>query len=126
MVIKPEMQPDAAKADIWVPIRPGTDGALALAMLHVIINEKLYDKEFVDKWCYGFDKLVPHIQKYDPAWAEPITGLPAEKIIEIARIYAKAKSVSTMTGNAFDQMIDSSNAARSRHSAARCSDRASP
>lgn len=112
MAIKPEMQPDAAKADIWVPIRPGTDGALALAMLNVIINENLYDKEFVDKWCYGFDKLVPHIQKYNPVWAEPITGLPAEKIIEIARIYAKAKSVSTLIGNAFDQMVDSSNAVR--------------
>ena len=51
IVIKPEMQPDAAKADIWVPIRPGTDGALALAMLNVIVNEQLYDKDFVSKWC---------------------------------------------------------------------------
>jgi anaerobic selenocysteine-containing dehydrogenase len=112
MVIKPEMQPDAAKADIWVPIRPGTDGALALAMLNVIINEHLYDAEFVSRWCYGFDKLVPHIQKYTPEWAEPITGLPSGKIREVARLYAKAKSACILAGNAFDQTVDSSNAVR--------------
>ena len=82
IVIKPEMQPDASKADMWVPIRPGTDAALALAMLNVIINENLYDAEFVSRWCYGFDKLVPHVQKYTPEWAEPITGLPADRIKE--------------------------------------------
>jgi anaerobic selenocysteine-containing dehydrogenase len=106
------MQPDAAKADMWIPIRPGTDGALALAMLNVIINEQLYDKDFVSKWCYGFDKLVPHIQKYTPEWAEPITGLSAEKIKELARIYGTARSACISTGNAFDQNVDSNNAVR--------------
>jgi anaerobic selenocysteine-containing dehydrogenase len=112
VVIKPEMQPDAAKADIWVPIRPGTDGALALAMLHVIINENLYDADFVSKWCYGFDKLVPHIQKYSPEWAEPITGLPANQIREIARLYATTKPACILAGNGFDQTVDSNNAVR--------------
>jgi len=112
IVIKPEMQPDAAKADMWVPIRPGTNAALALAMLNVIINENLYDAEFVSQWCYGFDKLVPHIQKYTPEWAEPITGLPAYQIREVARLYGKAKSACILAGNAFDQNIDSNNAVR--------------
>lgn len=112
IVIKPEMQPDAAKADIWVPIRPGTDGALALAMLNVVINEHLYDAAFVSRWCYGFDKLVPHIQKYTPEWAEPITGLPASQIKEIARLYGKAKAACIQAGNAFDQTVDSNNAVR--------------
>jgi anaerobic selenocysteine-containing dehydrogenase len=112
IVIKPEMQPDAAKADIWVPIRPGTDGALALAMLHVIINESLYDIDFVSKWCYGFDKLVPHIQKYTPEWAEPITGLQADQIREVARLYGTIKPACIVPGNAFDQMVDSNNAVR--------------
>jgi anaerobic selenocysteine-containing dehydrogenase len=112
IVIKPEMQPDAAKADMWVPIRPGTDGALALAMLNVIINEQLYDQDFVSRWCYGFDKLVPYIQKYTPEWAEPITGLPSEQIMEIARIYGKAESACINIGNAFDQTVDSNNAVR--------------
>jgi anaerobic selenocysteine-containing dehydrogenase len=112
IVIKPEMQPDATKADMWVPIRPGTDAALALAMLNVIINEDLYDAEFVSRWCYGFDKLVPHIQKYTPQWAEPVTGLPANQIKELARLYAKAKSACILAGNAFDQTVSSNNAVR--------------
>jgi anaerobic selenocysteine-containing dehydrogenase len=113
VVIKPQMQPDAAKADIWVPIRPGTDGALALAMLNVVINENLYDEDFVNRWCYGFDRLVPHIQKYTPEWAETVTDIPAAQIVELARMYATAKAACISAGNAFDQMVDSSNAVRS-------------
>ncbi len=112
IVIKPQMQPDAAKADVWVPVRPGTDGALALAMLNVVVNEQLYDKKFVDEWCYGFDKLVPHIQKYSPEWASEITGLPAGQIAEIARLYATTEKACINTGNAFDQAVDSNNAVR--------------
>ncbi len=112
VVVKPQMQPDAAKADVWMPVRPGTDGALALAMLNVVINENLYDGEFVDKWCYGFDRLVPHIQKYTPEWAETITGLPAEQIRETARLYATTKAACINTGNAFDQAVSSNNAVR--------------
>jgi anaerobic selenocysteine-containing dehydrogenase len=112
IVIKPEMQPDAAKADIWVPIRPGTDGALALAMLHVIVNEKLYDKDFVSRWCYGFDKLVPHLQQYMPEWAEPITGISVDQIREIARLYATVKPACIQVGNAFDQTVASNSAVR--------------
>ncbi len=113
IVIKPQQQSDAAMADTWVPIRPGTDGALALAMLHVIINERLYDKEFVDKWCYGFERLVPHVQQYTPEWAESVTEVPRQQIVALARMYANAKSACIWAGNAFDQMVDSSNAVRS-------------
>ncbi|MEJ2739442.1 MAG: molybdopterin-dependent oxidoreductase [Dehalococcoidia bacterium] len=112
VVIKPEMQPDAARADMWVPIRPGTNAALALGMLNVIINEKLYDAGFVSRWCYGFDKLVSHIQKYSPEWTATITGLPVEQIIKLARLYANAKSACILAGNAFDQNVDSNNAVR--------------
>ena len=112
VVIKPQMQPDATKADVWMPVRPGTDGALALAMLNVVINEKLYDREFVDKWCYGFDKLVPHIQQYTPEWGEMITDLPAEQIRNVARLYAKTKAACIYAGNAFDQAVSSNNAVR--------------
>ncbi len=54
VAIKPSVEPDVAMSDIWVPVRPGTDAALALAMIHVIINERLYDVAFVNEWCYGF------------------------------------------------------------------------
>ncbi|MBN1625565.1 MAG: molybdopterin-dependent oxidoreductase, partial [Deltaproteobacteria bacterium] len=92
IAIKPSMEPDAALADMWIPIRPGTDAALALAMLNVIISTNLYDAEFVARYCYGFDELKEHIKKYPPSWAEPITGLPAEMIKEVAMLYGNAES----------------------------------
>jgi len=57
IAIKPTLEPDAALADIWVLIRPGTDAALALAMLHVIVCENLFDTDFVSQWCYGFNQV---------------------------------------------------------------------
>ena len=102
IAIKPTMEPDVALSDIWVPIRPGTDAALALAMLNVVVNEKLYDEAFVNEWTYGFDKLVPHVQKYTPEWAETITGVPAAQIRDIARIYATTKHASIDHGNGFE------------------------
>ena len=112
VVIKPEMQSDAAKADVWVPVRPGTDAALALAMINVLIEEKLYDADFVSRWCYGFDKLQAHVRKYTPEWAEPITGVQAAQIREVARLYGQARSACILAGNAFDQMVASNHAVR--------------
>lgn len=92
----------AAKADLWLQIRPGTDAALALAMLNVIINEKLYDKKFIDKWVYGFDKLVEHVTEYTPEWAEGITWIPALKIREAARLFATTKPACVFPGVAVE------------------------
>ena len=61
-------------------IRPGTDGALALAMINVIISEELYQRDFVEKYTYGFDKLVSHVEQYTPEWAEPLTNIKAKDI----------------------------------------------
>lgn len=88
IVIDPRLSETASKADLWLQLRPGTDGALALAMLNVIINEELYDKEFVAKWCLGFDELRDYVQEYSPQKGQEITWVPAEKIIEAARLYA--------------------------------------
>ena len=62
VVIDPRITFLASKADLYLPIRPGTDAALALGMLNVVINEDLYDHEFVDLWCYGFDALAERVQ----------------------------------------------------------------
>ncbi|MBN2061393.1 MAG: molybdopterin-dependent oxidoreductase [Deltaproteobacteria bacterium] len=113
IAIKPSMEPDAALADIWVPIRPGTDAALALAFLNVIIKANLYDAEFVGRYCYGFDELKDHIEKYTPEWAEPITGLPAEKIKEIATLYGNARSAAIDVGNGLEHAASASDAVRS-------------
>lgn len=110
--IKPTLEPDAALADLWVPIRPGTDAALALAMLHVIINERLYDETFVVKWCYGFDKLEEHIQKYPPEWAESVTGLPADQIRQAAEMYARTERASIDLGNGIEHAPSASDASR--------------
>jgi anaerobic selenocysteine-containing dehydrogenase len=91
IVIDPQLTPIATRADVWVPIRPNTDLAFALAMINTIINEELYDKKFVEKWTVGFDKLKEHVQKYTPEWAEKITDVPAETIKEVARMYATNK-----------------------------------
>ena len=61
----------ASKADVWLQLRPGTDSALALGLMNVIINEGLYDKEFVEKWTYGFDKLKERVQEYPPGQGLP-------------------------------------------------------
>ena len=64
-------------ADMWLALRPGTDAALALSMLHVIFTEKLYDKDFVEQWCYGFEEFYQHILSYTPQWGESVTGVAA-------------------------------------------------
>lgn len=101
VVIDPIHTETAAKADIWVPIRPGTDGALALAMLHVIITEGLYDADFVRNWTTGFEELKSHVQPYTPEWASPITDVPAKRIRELAILYGTTRPAIIRTGNTF-------------------------
>jgi thiosulfate reductase/polysulfide reductase chain A len=86
--LDPRFTKTAAKADEWYPIRPGTDMAFILALTHVIIKEKLYDKSFIEANTIGFDKLVPHIDKYTPEWAEAECEIPAANIRRIAREFA--------------------------------------
>ena len=104
VVVDPKRISLAKRADLYLPIRPGTDGALALALMHVIIKENLYEKDFVEQWTHGFDRLVPHIEPYTPEWAEKITWVPAEDIRRLARLYAQAESASIFQGtNTQDQ-----------------------
>ncbi len=91
IVIDPRFCEVAEHADLYLRVRPGTDAALALAMINVIIEEDLYDHEFVDEWCYGFDKLRERAAEWPPERAAEITWVPAEKIREAARMYATIK-----------------------------------
>jgi anaerobic selenocysteine-containing dehydrogenase len=88
IVIDPRETALSSRATLWLQIRPGTDAALALAMINVIISEGLWDKEFVDKWTYGFDKLKERVQEYTPERVAEITWLKAEDIIKAARLFA--------------------------------------
>jgi len=75
----------------WIPIKPGTDLAFMLAMIRIIINEELYDKDYVDNYTTGIDELKEAVQDYTPEWAAEITEVPAEKIEEVAREFATTK-----------------------------------
>ena len=89
------MRSDSAKmADEWVGVRSGTDGALALSMMNVIINERLYDEAFVQNWTKGFEDLRQYVQQFPPEKAETITRVPKETISAIAREIAGAKGAS--------------------------------
>jgi len=103
IVIDPRKTWTASRAKMWLQIRPGTDSALALGMLHVIINEKLYDEEFVDKWTYGFEELKKRVQEYPPNKVAEITWIPEEQIIAAARMYATSKPAAVQWGVAVDQ-----------------------
>ena len=99
IVIDPKYSETAAGlADIWLPLRPGTDAALALGWLNVIVEEGLYDREFAEKWCYGFDKLRERVKEYPISKVAEITWLPEEKIAQSARLYATSKPASILWG----------------------------
>jgi thiosulfate reductase/polysulfide reductase chain A len=82
--IDPFCNQTAAKSDQWVPIRPGTDGAMALAIGHVLINKNLVNKPFIDEWCVGFDEYAAYVADKTPEWAEKISSVPAATIEQIA------------------------------------------
>jgi len=85
VVFDPRMSLTAAKADEWIQIKPGTDLAVVLAMINVIISEQLYDKEYVENYTSGLEKLAEHVRQYTPEWASKISDVPAGDITRIAR-----------------------------------------
>ncbi len=87
-----------SKLGIYLQPRPGTDGAIALAMMNVIIEEHLWDKEFVEKYTTGFDRLMEHVKEYTPEKAEAISSVPATEIRRVARIFATTKSACILEG----------------------------
>jgi len=82
--VDPFCNQTGAKADEWIPIRPGTDGAMALAIAHVLIKKTLINKPFIDEWCVGFNEYANYVADKTPEWAERITSVPAKIIERIA------------------------------------------
>jgi anaerobic selenocysteine-containing dehydrogenase len=97
IAVDPRVSAFAEKADIHLQLRPGTDGALALGMIKVLIEEGLYDRSFVDQWTVGFDELSNYVEELSLEWAEAMTGVPTAKIEEAARLYGSTKPASLMT-----------------------------
>jgi anaerobic selenocysteine-containing dehydrogenase len=88
IVIDPRVTKTAQRADLHLPVRPRTDGALALGLIHVMIAEEIYDKAFVDEWCLGFDEVKAAAAEWTPQRTEEITGVSADLVVAAARMYA--------------------------------------
>jgi len=106
IVVDPRSIPLAKQADIHAQVKPGTDIALALGLLNVIIAEKLYDEAFIRDQTVGFDKLEEHVKEYSPEKVEKITWIPAEMIREFARMYAAGKPAVIAQGVALDHSLN--------------------
>jgi len=112
IVVDPRRIGLANDADFWLQIRPGSECALALAMIHVIIHENLYDREFVEKYGSGFDRLAVHIRPFTPEWAQPITRLPASIVKDAARTFATTRPACIQWGNGIDMTTNAFQTAR--------------
>lgn len=112
MVVDPRRTSLADRADLHLQLKPGTDAALALGLIHVIITELLYDRVFVDNFAYGFEELAEHVQQYTPEMVESVTGVKAGLIKEGARLYAGSKPAALQWGNAIEHDIHVFDSAR--------------
>jgi anaerobic selenocysteine-containing dehydrogenase len=113
IVVDPRRIGPAETADHWLQLRPGTDGALALAMINTIIAEDLVDHHFVDNYTTGFGKLVEYVGPFTPEWAEPITRIKASTIRAAARTYATNSPACLQWGNGMDMSVCSFHTGRS-------------
>ena len=112
IVIDPRKISLASRAEAWLKPRPGSDGLLALGMLNVIIDEELYDKDFVDRWTVGFDRLSAFVTAYPPSEVAERTWVPEAQIRQAARLYATSKPAAIQWGNALDQTSNAFQACR--------------
>ncbi|MGM0645340.1 MAG: molybdopterin-dependent oxidoreductase [Thermodesulfobacteriota bacterium] len=110
VVFDPRKSETAAKADEWIALKPGTDGAVAMAMAHVLLTENLYDHDFVNEWTYGFEDFKKRVLGEEdgvhrtPQWAEEISGVPAGTIARIAREFAAAQAKGALSWTGLAQV----------------------
>lgn len=95
-------------ADIHLAPKVGTDAALAMGIIRVLVKENLYDKAFVDKWCHGFEELKNYCESFTPERTEEITGVPAQKIIDAARMYADGPGSFSLTSQSLTHNTNAS------------------
>jgi anaerobic selenocysteine-containing dehydrogenase len=112
MVVNPTNVAGVDRSDLWIKLRPGSDLALALGMINVIIEEGLYDSNFVQHWTSGFNELKAHVQEYTPEKVADNTWVAAEVIKQASRFYATNKPACLHWGNAIDYGINSFQTAR--------------
>ncbi len=103
VVIDAYRTPTAAAADIFLPIRPGTDGALACAVMHVLFKEGFADRAYMAEYTDSWQRLETHLESRSPAWASPITGIPEAEIIAFARLYGETERSFIRAGYGFSR-----------------------
>ena len=103
--VDPRLTRIAARSDVWLPLRPGTDAALAYGMLNVIVNEELYDRDFVENHVHGWEPFVARVNEFPLERVEEITWVRQEKIREAARLFALTKPAAIQWGVAIEQQI---------------------
>ncbi len=106
VVIDPKKIDVAKRADLWIAPRPQSDGALAMGLLKVLIDEGLYDHDFVSKWTVGFSELREHVKTFALEDIERLTWVPKNKITELARMYATLKPARTLPGNGLERNMN--------------------
>jgi len=91
ITVDPRFSTAASKSRYWLPIKPGTDIALLLAWMNVLIGENLYDRDYIDRYAMGFQQLKEHVEPYTPEWAYPRTGIEPDLIRRTAHVMAGAR-----------------------------------
>ncbi len=104
VVIDPMATTTTELADLWLQPRVGTDAAIALAMMQVIIAEGRHDRDFIERWCHGFDALAERVSGWTPARAAQVSGVPAAAIVEAANIYADGPAT-FVSGHGIDAVV---------------------
>ena len=112
VVVDPRKTALTKKAACWLQLRPGTDNALALAFLNIVIEEGLYDKGFVENWTHGFDALASHVKDYTPERIAEVTWVAPELIREGARSYATSHPAAIQWGNPIEHNVHTFDTAR--------------
>lgn len=102
VVIDPVETNLAKQADLWLQIKPGTDGFLAMAIMHWMIKNQCYDREFVKNWTIGFNILEEEVEKYSPEQVSRVVQLPAERIIKAVQLYVDHQPACIAEGNGLD------------------------
>src|SRR5213594_3516049 len=125
VAIDPYRSPTAQQADEHLMVRPGTDAALALAIMHVVVAEDLIDRDYIARATLGFERLTEHLKRYAPAAVAPIVGLDADAIVRLARRYGRTRRTFIRIGIGISRHDNGAMTCRTR-TAARCSPPAAP
>lgn len=112
VVVDPKPTELARKAKLWLRVRPGTDGALALGILNLLFTEDFYDHDFVERYTHGFEELRARCRDYPPDRVAAITGIPASQILTAARWIGTTKPLGLEQGCAFEQSVNAMDTCR--------------